>query len=198
MSEIVNEIKEQFARVLNASDWLHLLEVAEFHFETAAKLKKKNIRYIKKQLLMRNSMKRLHLGIGVELALKAAFLKNGKCINTFIKGYNDLERSPMHDIEELDTEILNPKDTYTLGLLIDKYARVFEVDPDDDFLNGLRIAMTFRNKEGHISFPRHEFDESNYDLIAASVVTLYKEVFNKKLEFKIAMKARDRGVFKNT
>ena len=37
MTDIVNDAKAQFARVLNQSDWEHLLEVAEYLFETAVK-----------------------------------------------------------------------------------------------------------------------------------------------------------------
>ncbi|HIF9128208.1 hypothetical protein [Photobacterium damselae] len=196
MTEVVNEIKDQFARVLKQEDWEHLLEVAEYHFESAAKLRKKNIHYGDKKLLLRNSMKRLHLGIGVELALKSAFLKKGICINKLTSEAGELEKSPIHLLSTLDDSQINPKDTFTLGSLIDKYSQVFEVEPSSELTDGLKIAMTFRNKEGHTSFPSHEFDESNYTDISNAVITLYKEAFGKKLNFTIAMKARDTGVFK--
>jgi hypothetical protein len=197
MTGIVNEIKDQFARIIEPTDWSYLLEIADYHFETAAKLKKRNIRYTKKQLLIRNSMKRLHLGIGVELALKSAFLKKGICVNKFVNGFDDLEKSPIHNLSTLDRDNINPKNTYTLDALINKYAQVFSIDVEKEFLDGLRIAMTFRNKEGHVSFPNHEFHDSNYTAIASSVIKLYKDVFSRNLEFKIAMRARDKGIFKN-
>lgn len=177
MTEVVNEVKDQFARILRQEDWAHLLEVAEYHFETAAKLRKKNIRYGNKKLLLRNSMKRLHLGIGVELALKSAFLKKGICINKLNDKAGAIEKSPIHLLSDLDDSHINQKDTFTLGSLIDKYSQVFEVEPNSVMTDSLKIAMTFRNKEGHTSFPSHEFDESNYTDISNAVITLYKEAF---------------------
>ncbi|MFA0081647.1 hypothetical protein AB4383_06375 [Vibrio breoganii] len=196
MTELVNEVKDQFARILRQEDWEHLLEVAEYHFETAAKLRKKNIRYGSKKLLLRNSMKRLHLGIGVELALKSAYLRKGICINKLNNEAGTLEKSPIHLLSTLDDSQINPKDTFTLGSLIDKYSEVFEVEQNRELTVGLQIAMTYRNKEGHTSFPSHDFVESNYTDISKAVITLYKEAFGKDLKFTIAMKARDKGVFK--
>lgn len=200
MTQVVNEVKEQFARILKISDWRHLLEVADYHFEEAAKLKKRDIRFTDKKLLVRNSMKRLHLGIGVELALKAAFLKQGVCVNKFAErrppeGY---ENNPIYRFEGLDLDLITPKDTFTMASLIDKYAQVMEVEVDKEFKDGLQIAMTFRNKEGHTSFPKHEFEPSNYVLIENSVKRLYREAFGELLDFSIAMKAEDQGVFQKT
>ena len=196
MSEIVNEVKDQFARVLTVDDWEHLLDVAEYHFETAAKLRKKNIRHGNKKLLLRNSMKRLHLGIGVELSLKSAFLKKGICINKLKSEAGDLEKSPIHLLADLEEGHINSRDTFTLSSLIDKYPQVFGVEANLEFIAGLKVAMTFRNKEGHTSFPSHEFDESNYEAISSAVIRLYKEAFGQNINFQIAMKARDKGVFK--
>ncbi|WP_180700937.1 hypothetical protein, partial [Vibrio parahaemolyticus] len=200
MSQVVNEVKAQFARVLSSSDWEHFLEVADYHFEEAATLKNQDIRYASKKLLIRNSMKRLHLGIGVELALKAAFLKQGICINKFTgrnppQGY---ENSPIHRFENLDMTLVTPNDTFTLGSLIDKYAQIMEVEVNQEFTDGLRIAMTFRNKEGHTSFPKHEFQPENYRLIESAVRRLYLEAFGHNLEFLIGMTAQERGVFNKT
>lgn len=36
MTDIVNQVKEQYARVLEFEDYKHLLDIASFHFETAA------------------------------------------------------------------------------------------------------------------------------------------------------------------
>jgi hypothetical protein len=196
MPNIVNEVKNQFARILGMGDWVHLLDVAEYHFEVAAKLRKKNIRYGGKKLLLRNSMKRLHLGIGVELALKSAYLKKGICINKLKNGVVGLEKSPIHLLSELSEDQINPNDTHTLGSLIDKYSQVFQVEDDLAFTDGLKIAMTFRNKEGHTSFPCHEFDESNYKAISLAITHLYRETFEQNIKFVIAMKARDNGAFK--
>lgn len=73
--DIVNQVKEQYARILRVDYWGHLLEVANFHFKNAAKLKKKDVNHPSHKLLIRKSLKRLHLGIGIELLLKIGFFK---------------------------------------------------------------------------------------------------------------------------
>lgn len=196
MPDLVNQIKDQFVRRLEKNDSEHLLEVAEYHFEVAAKLRKKNIRYGNKKLLIRNSMKRLHLGIGVELLLKAAYLRKGICINKLKRGVVEIENSPIHLIESLDENKINSKETYSLNLLIDKYPQVFQLECSEEFLNGLKIAMVFRNKEGHTSFQSHEFEENNYKVISNAVIKLYQEAFQQRLKFEIAMQAKDKGSFK--
>ena len=86
--DIVNEIKKQYARKLTMTDSRRFKEVGEFYLESAAKLKKKDMRSSKYKLLLRNSQKRLFIGIGCELLLKAYFLKHGYCIN---KGHYPLD-----------------------------------------------------------------------------------------------------------
>jgi hypothetical protein len=200
MTDIVTETKKQFARIFETTDWNHLLDVADYHFQEAAHLKTRNIRFTDKQLLIRNSMKRLHLGVGVELALKAAYLKKGICVNKFKgnKPPEGLENSPIHKLSELDRAALNSNDTFTMDSLINKLASVFELQQDTELTNGLKIAMTFRNKEGHTSFPKHEFMAENYKSISASVIKLYKIAFNQTLDFNIAMQAKDVALFEKT
>ncbi|MCO1335940.1 hypothetical protein MO867_16525 [Microbulbifer sp. OS29] len=197
MSQVVNEVKAQFARVLKPSDSEHLLEVADYHFEEAAKLKKRDIRFARKKLLIRNSMKRLHIGIGVELALKAAFLRKGVCVNKFSTNPppQGLENNPIHQFDVLDLSQITPNNTFTMGALINKYAQVMKVAVNQEFTDGLMIAMTFRNKEGHSSFLNHEFEPNNYRLIENSVKRVYREVFNQELELLISMTAQETGVF---
>ena len=44
MLDTVNEIKSQYARILENGDWVNFKEIAEFYFMAAAKLKKKHIK----------------------------------------------------------------------------------------------------------------------------------------------------------
>ncbi|MEJ6497074.1 hypothetical protein [Pseudoalteromonas lipolytica] len=193
--DIVNQVKEQYARILQVDDWGHLLEVASFHFKNAAKLKKKDVNHPSHKLLIRNSLKRLHLGIGMELLLKAAFLKNGICVNKLINLQQGQINAPQHQFDSLNANQINPKDTFTLGALISKI-NIILGDIDASIVEGMKIAMTFRNKEGHISFPKHEFDESNYQAIEASVTYIYENLFDLKVHFKISMISGQKGTFK--
>jgi len=79
--DVVNEIKSQYARALWSSDWLYFKQIAEYYLKVAARLKKTDIKSGSKNLLLRNAQKRLFLGIGCELLLKAFYLKEGYCIN---------------------------------------------------------------------------------------------------------------------
>ncbi len=75
-------VKDQFARVFPASDWRLFKEMAEIYFSEAAFLKKSAFKVAHhRRLLVRNSRKRLLIGIGAELLLKAVYLKAGYCIN---------------------------------------------------------------------------------------------------------------------
>jgi hypothetical protein len=192
---IVNKIKNQYARNLVKKDAKHFKEMAEYYLETAARLKKKDIRSSKNKLLLRNSQKRLFLGVGCELLLKAYYLEKGYCINKFTKGFEG-KKSPIHKMSDLNIEHVNPNDTFTMGQLIDSLKGIGGFNNFNEVKRGFKIAMTFRNKEGHVSFPAHEFDESNYRDIENAVIAFYSNGFKKKLKFKISMKPNDRAVFK--
>jgi len=55
--------------------------------------------------------------------------------------------------------------------------------------------MTFRNKEGHVTFPKHEFVAGNYRDIEAALKEFYTKVFGETLSYFIYMEAGDRAVF---
>ena len=195
MLDTVNEIKSQYARILENGDWVNFKEIAEFYFMAAAKLKKKHIESKKNILLLRNSQKRLFLGIGCELFLKAIYLKNGYCINKLKSGSNK-NNSPIHKLSSLNIETINSNDTFSIGPLIDKLDKVFEIDKFDKVKRGLQIAMTFRNKEGHVTFPSHEFNDSNYKDISDAIILLYHQFFNENLIFNISMKPNEKYEFR--
>src|SRR5882762_10484685 len=82
-------IKSQYARIFEKKDWQIFKSVTEYYFSKAAKLRIKDIEFATNQLLLRNIQKRLFLGIGGELLVKAYFLKSGYYINRPLgKGHN--------------------------------------------------------------------------------------------------------------
>ena len=82
--QTLEEIKEQYARVLDQKDWVQFKYIADYYFDTAAKLKKRDVNVREElQLLVRNSQKRLFIGIGCEMLLKAIYLKSAYCINKY-------------------------------------------------------------------------------------------------------------------
>lgn len=192
---VVNEIKSQYARVLRQSDWRNFKEIAEYYLETAAKLKIKDISSSKNQLLLRNSQERLFLGIGCELLLKSFYLKNGYCVNKLRSNYGGA-KDPVHKLSALADADIDPNDTFTMNRLIEKLGNIAKFQDHAKIKRGFQIAMTFRNKEGHVTFPSHAFDPNNYKDIAAAVETFYAQAFGQDLTFKVSMESNEKPVFR--
>jgi hypothetical protein len=83
MPSLEQSVKSQFAKVFSSSDWPLFKEIAEVSLMEAAYLRKLDFKKVpdNRKLLVRNSRKRLLIGVGAELLLKAVNLKNGYCIN---------------------------------------------------------------------------------------------------------------------
>jgi hypothetical protein len=192
---VVNKIKSQYVRTLKCSDWHQFKQVAEYYFKVAARLKKKDIDDKTNKLLLRNSQKRLYLGIGCELLVKAYYLKKGYCINKLTTEFSG-KKTPTHKMSSLNSSDINHKDSFTMGVLIDNLSKVSSFNSHQDIKRGLQIAMVFRNKEGHVTFPTHDFDEQNYRDIEAAVIKLYDEAYGEKLSFRISMKPKEKYAFK--
>jgi hypothetical protein len=124
-------------------------------------------------------------------------LKEGYCINKFVKGTPDVNRTPTYKLADLDKNIIDHKDTYTLGDVIDNLSKIYNFDRTSlkTLRRGFQIAMTFRNKEGHVTFPKHEFVAGNYRDIEAALKEFYTKVFGETLSYFIYMEAGDRAVF---
>lgn len=88
MPSIENGVKANFARVFVSSDWRLFKLMAEFHLDRAIHLRTADMTRIAKpwRLLARNSEKRLFIGIGTELLLKAVYLKHSFLINKPARG----------------------------------------------------------------------------------------------------------------
>lgn len=192
---IEQEIKSQYAKVFTKQDSMTFKQIASYYFETAAKLKKKDIKIDKGlQLLGRNIQKRLFIGVGAELLLKALYLDRGYCINKSNKSqYN----KPVK-FKEINPEHINGNDTFTIAQLIDSLGKV-KVIPKEDLRmvkKGLNVAKVFRNKEGHVAVKTHSFDPQNFFDVEKAIIAIYKFGFGQELDFRVSMKSKEKPAFK--
>ena len=74
MSSIEQEVKQQFARVFTRQDWSLFKRMADYYLRSAVFLRTWDVKPPKDlKLLARNCQKRLFIGIGTELLLKAIY-----------------------------------------------------------------------------------------------------------------------------
>ncbi len=195
---IEREIKNQFAKFFEECDWTTFKKAADYFFETSAFLLTKDIKFGPEQykLLRRNTSKRLYIGIGSELLLKAVYLKNGYCINKPKPGTINPNQYPFQ-LANINRQDFKDDDTLSLNQLIGKLTIVEQGYQDINIiLNGLKISKVFRNKEGHVAIAWHDFVPQNYIDIENSIKEIYKTSFGEVLDIKIAMTDADNPVFK--
>lgn len=184
---IESDIKNQYSKVFDSSDWKTFKLMADFYFENAAKILKKDISIdVPFKLMARNIQKRLFIGIGTELLLKALFLKNDFCINKVKSKKITYQNKPTKFSAITDLNLFNPDDTFTLNTLIDNLWDIIKPINHSTFEKGLRIAKVFRNKEGHVAVLWHKADRQNYTDIENCIIEIYDKGFNEKLNFKIS------------
>ncbi len=121
-TSIEQDIKSQYAKIFLQKDWKLFKKTAEYYFQTAATLKKKNITSVDNHLLLRNIQKRLFLGIGGELLIKAYYLKNGCYINKPID--TNTIKSKKIKFTECELEKINEKETFSFNELIDNLNKI--------------------------------------------------------------------------
>ena len=104
------------------NDWSLFHSVAVYYFDKAAKLKTGDITSSKNKLLLRNIQKRLFLGIGGELLVKAYFLKNGFYINRPL----DKGKYPSRIIQMkiIDSNSLDKTETFSFNDLLDNLNKI--------------------------------------------------------------------------
>lgn len=193
MISIEQTIKNQYAKFFAQDDWQAFKTIADYYFKTSAYLMKRDIKADEVfKLLIRNIQKRLFIGIGTELLLKAFYLKNGYGINKPKNG-----KYKLYKINKVDTVDYDECDTYTMNYLIQEMeqGRISEFAADQMIIKGLKIAKVFRNKEGHIASDRHQFDPQNYSDVEQAIASLYNSYFNQKLTFHISMQPYEKGIF---
>lgn len=195
MVSLEQQIKDQYARIFCLSDGPLFRWAAEAQFEEAAHLKSDDMRFEHNfKLLARNSRKRLLIGIGVELLLKAIYLKNGFCIN---KQQNQKPKVKFpFTFQQVEGIALDATDTFSLNFLIEHISRVVSFPDVKVVMRGLKIAKVFRNKEGHVVTATHTYDPENYRDIERTLVAIYEHVFLEKLDVRFAVGAQETPIWK--
>lgn len=189
-------VKSQFEKVFLNSDWKLFKEMAEASLSEAAFLKKSDFKRVSgdKQLLARNSRKRLLIGIGTELLLKSVYLKAGYCINKPKAPRPGAPKFPFKPSEARNVP-LNGSETYSLNLLIESLEVIVNLQNQNGSVvnDGLKIAKVFRNKEGHVVTERHTFDPDNFRVIEKALCALYEVAFLERLTVRFSLKPRERA-----
>jgi hypothetical protein len=193
MATVEQQTKAAFARLFVRADWRLFKTMAEFYFERAACLRKSDMTHVPTEwrLLARNAQKRLFIGIGTELLLKALYLKHGFVINRLAARHPTL-KFPFTPAQ-LGAVALASDETYMLGDLIHHLAKVPAIGAFGQFDGGLRIAKVFRNKEGHVVLPTHRFNPQDYRDIERALVELYTRGFGETLRVRFAVAQGERG-----
>lgn len=194
MPSIEQQVKAKFARVFVESDWRLFKRMAEFHLQRAAYLRSADMKRIAKQwrLLARNSDKRLFIGIGTELLLKAIYLKHGFAINKPPNGVQPPLSFPF-TFAQANGVVLLPDKTYMLNDLILRLSAVPAIGKLGQLERGLRIAMVFRNKEGHGVLPRHTYDAQDYRDVENALVGVYERGFGLTLGVRFSLGRNEKA-----
>jgi hypothetical protein len=194
MGTIEQSVKAQFAKVFAVTDWPLFKKMAETNLEEAAKLKKTDIPIDGVlRLLARNSRKRLLIGVGVELLLKAVYLKQGYAINRPQTGH--VLKFPFLAQDAAGVRLVDDK-TFMLHDLISHLPGVLPLSEKVVTIRGLSIAKVFRNKEGHTVTDLHLFDATNYRDIASALVALYRDAFAQTLSVTFSVVRNERAVWR--
>lgn len=187
------EIEQQLARQFVATDWPLFKRMADANLSEAAHLRKRDMRVTSvSPLLARNVRKRLLIGLGTELLLKALFLKSGYAINLSIgKGAKPF---PTKFQDVVDVPLLSK--TATFDQCLTHLDDVLALQEEQQATEGLKIAKVFRNKEAHSVIDKHPFDAETYRMIELSLVAVYRHGFSEELVVTIAMTKGDKAVWK--
>lgn len=195
MPNIEQSVKSQFAKVFTVADWPLFKKMAEANLREAATLLKADMPIADSlKLLARNSRKRLLIGVGVELLLKAIYLKHGYAINKPLT-----DRSLKFPFLAKDTngaQLSKDKTAMINDLIENLHIVVVSLQNKNSTLKGLRIAKVFRNKEGHGVTSTHEFDPTNYTDIASSLIDLYRDAFGEKLSVRFSLTPDEPAVWR--
>jgi hypothetical protein len=195
MASIESEIKRQFETVYESKDWMLFKKFADFNLKEAAKLSKLDMDIESSlRLLARNSRKRLLIGVGTELLIKAIYLKCGYSINKRkeVRGFS------LTQFMCIDTDRLDAANTYKFDDLITHLSQVATLADRASVERGLKIIKVFRNKEGHCVTRNHHFDPTNYQDIACALRSLYQDAFDQQLRLVFSMKRNEKPVWKLT
>lgn len=187
MPTVEQEMKQQFARLFVAQDADLFKRMADYYFRSAAFLRTSDIDIAQDlKLLARNCQKRLFIGIGTELLLKAIYLRSGFSINRIKDDQPGAPAFPF-TFDQVAGFTQAPDRTYMLDQLIEKLYLVPTVAGVRGITRGLKIAKVFRNKEGHGVLRTHTFDPTNYRDIEKALVALYHSAFGQTLDLRFSV-----------
>lgn len=190
MTDIEPLIKAQYAKFFGCDDYSTFKTVAEYYFKAAAFLKRDDVDAQEElKLWIRNTQKRLFIGIACELLVKSVYLYKGYGINKPLVSQNVYQLSSPNDTK------YDVNDTFTLNYLIDHLHHVHQFSDIDLVKRGLKIAKAFRNKEGHVTTLWHDFDPINFTDIEKAVIKIYDDVFQQKLDFQVSMEKNEMAKF---
>jgi hypothetical protein len=188
MPTIEQTVKAHFAKVFAKSDWYAFKGLADRYFERSARLRKSDMKAYPEawRLLARNIEKRLFIGVGTELLLKALYLKHGFVINKPAKGKRAVPAFPFTRGQATGIQ-LAADETYTLNNLIQGLPKVPAIGTLGQLERGLLIAKVFRNKEGHVVLIAHKFDPQEYRDVEQSLVAIYARGFGQTLQVRFSV-----------
>lgn len=188
-----SEVEKQFAQRFAATDWVLFKRMADANLSEAAHLRRKDMRPSGiSPLLARNVRKRLLIGLGTELLLKAVFLKAGYGIN--LPRSKSANKFPSK-FEVIGEEQLQSK-TASFDDCLKHLSAAVSLCDEQLTKEGLKIAKVFRNKEAHSIIDAHAFDPETYRTIEAALRALYRDAFSEELSVTIAMAKDDKATWK--
>jgi len=197
IASIEQEIKDQYAKFFEKSDWNTFKTAAEYYLENAARVLTNDIKYETKafKLLRRNVQKRLYIGIACELLLKSLYLKNGYCINKPKRDRKISEQYP-YRLSQINKDDFDITDTFTFNNLMQGIYKILDFGPDKLAVDkAFRIAKVFRNKEGHVAVLWHDYEPQNYRDIEAGLTGFYKAVFSENLKIRFSVGNGEKAEF---
>jgi len=209
MESIERLTKREYMKLFHQSDWKLFKIGANYYLRIAALLKMNDIEltdeeqsavYCKdNRLLFRNIQKRLSIGIGSELLIKAHFINSGYLIN---KPLSKNFKGTLHKIGSIPEIEININETFSFDKLIHALPKLEKERIKDqkhrvhpEITEGLKIAKVFRNKEAHVITNSHDYNELDYSKIEKCIIKLYKEWFNEEVNFNISFEKNEIGKF---
>lgn len=196
MPSIEADVKKDFVLIFTVQDAALFKEMAECYFRQAVFLQKADVKICERlRLLGRNCQKRLFLGIGTELLLKAIYLKYGHSINELENAKEAGAPKFPFNFQQVGAFKQAGDRTFTMACLIDHLGDVVQSRVSADTARGLKIAKVFRNKEGHVILPKHTPRDANYRDIERALGALYQQAFNQDLNIRISFRPNEKGVW---
>lgn len=126
--------------------------------------------------------------------MKATYLKLGYVINKRKSAGDPPGPFPFRHADVSKNKF--SKNTLKLNDLLQKVFSIVDFQTEKSVVNkGLRIGKVFRNKEGHVICPSHDYAPQNYRDIEESLKVIYRVVFDQNLNIKIAFAEGDVGIF---